>query len=210
VPSKPATTVAAIGSRDAFCAAAREGCTRTCVAPPTAWAGATPTFAHAELWAYQDQCPDEALHQLVRCTLAIEHAGVWYEAFDTVCKNPAGPSSTTGLTLSRVRSHSGLDAFDYQITGTLLASDERNGARADSTLDVLRRYVTVCGVGPSHVPSCFGPIDVGGNGMGDPYAERSWELGDRGLVTLGAFPAGSEPDSSTDDGGASRFRIALP
>jgi hypothetical protein len=60
------------------------------------------------------------------------------------------------------------------------------------------------------VPSCFGPIDVGGNGLGDQYAERSWELGDQGVLALGAFPAGSAPETDADDGKAPMFRVELP
>ncbi|HEY4059474.1 MAG TPA: hypothetical protein VGM39_22805, partial [Kofleriaceae bacterium] len=81
-PPRAATPLTAIRAHALFCGAPEPGCKRTCLASP-GWSSATPTFTHAQLWAYEDHCPHDALQE-ARCTLALERGGVWYQAFDTV------------------------------------------------------------------------------------------------------------------------------
>ena len=191
---RAATKLVAVGSREAFCATSlREGCTRTCV-PAPAWSAGTPTFAHVEVWAHADACPDDALGGDVNCTIAVEVGGTWYAAVDEMCKRTAAPAMITGLAMEPVRSRGGLDVFAYTIEGEVQSMDERNGERVDSSVVTKRRFILPCGVGPSRVPSCLEPILVGDNGLGDEYTEQRWSVEDgRGF--------------SVD---ASRFRVVLP
>ncbi|HEY4181515.1 MAG TPA: hypothetical protein VGM90_31930 [Kofleriaceae bacterium] len=207
VAARSTTALTAIGTHDAFCGGSRDGCARSCL--PIAWSNATPTFTHAQLWRYEDRCPDAAVQQ-VRCTLAVEHAGVWYEAVDRVCESDMDPAVTTSLEINRVISRTGIDAFEFTTTGTLLsASEGEDGNRVDTTVPTSSREIAVCGIGASHTPSCLAPIYIGGRSMGDSDAERSWALDDGGVVRLGAFPEGQEPETSDDDGSASTFRVDL-
>jgi hypothetical protein len=117
---------------------------------------------------------------------------------------------TNGFAISRVSSRGGIDAFEYTATGTLEeAHEDASGNRVDSLLETSATYVTVCGVGRSRVPSCTEPIYVAGRSMGDPYAARSWDLDEGGVVRLGAFPDGTAPYLDDDDGSAAAFAVAL-
>ncbi len=102
------------------------------------------------------------------CTIALSHDGAWFTMPLVPCKQVHGSGSIDDLRVAQVTHNLGRDIFAYSVEGRMFSSDldRRTGERRDAEYAHNTEYVTICGVGPSKVPSCTQPFVIAAHDVG--------------------------------------------